>query len=350
MLRSLEHDGLEVLPLGPVALHPNPLELGRARLRHAMRRGSFKHGHGLAFSHEWGKEFSTRIRASRPDIVFAPAAAPEVAFVQCDAPVVYLSDAVWSQIVDRYPNFIGLSHRSRRHGELIDRTAVMGAAAAVYPSRWAADAAITEYGVDSARVHVVPFGANLVPDRPPDRSRDGRVRLLFVATDWHRKGGDVALGASRALRASGIDAELVVCGCQPHELREDDRVTVVPFLDRNDLTDSRRLAELFEQASVFVLPTRADCFPIVVCEAAAFGLPVVASDAGGLPEAVVDQQTGVLLPVGAGVEAYTEAIRHMVAPGDTYSTMARASRERYEGVLNWAAWARSMRALFEAVL
>jgi glycosyltransferase involved in cell wall biosynthesis len=55
------------------------------------------------------------------------------------------------------------------------------------------------------------------------------------------------------------------------------------------------LVELYQQSDLFVLPTRADCYSLVALEAMACGLPVIVSSIGGIPDIVVEGETGYLV-------------------------------------------------------
>jgi len=109
------------------------------------------------------------------------------------------------------------------------------------------------------------------------------LRVLFVGADFARKGGPLLLEVAAAL---GDRCELHLVTRTPLQPRPG--VHVYPDLGPN----SPMLRQLYAQADLFVLPTLADCFPLVVQEAMAAGLPVVASDLGAIGEAVADRQTG----------------------------------------------------------
>ena len=87
------------------------------------------------------------------------------------------------------------------------------------------------------------------------------------------------------------------------------------------------LADCYRRASVFVMPSYYETFGISVIEAMAFGLPVVATNVGGLPEVVVDGVTGILVPPGNS-EALAEAILRLLRDPDLRARMGQAGRER----------------------
>jgi glycosyltransferase involved in cell wall biosynthesis len=97
------------------------------------------------------------------------------------------------------------------------------------------------------------------------------------------------------------------------------------------------LRRLYAAADLFALPTLADCFAIVIAEAMAAGLPVVATNVGGIGEAVFDGDTGFIVPTG-DVRALGAALTTLVRDETLRHTMglrARALAERrFDGVVN----------------
>jgi glycosyltransferase involved in cell wall biosynthesis len=88
-----------------------------------------------------------------------------------------------------------------------------------------------------------------------------------------------------------------------------------------------------QQLSLFAMPSRAESFGVAALEAQACGLPVVASDVGGLPEVVRQDETGLLVPP-ENPQALAEAIATLLTDGEQRATMSAAARrwvvERYQ--------------------
>ena len=75
--------------------------------------------------------------------------------------------------------------------------------------------------------------------------------------------------------------------------------------------NSPDLIEQFHLADIFCLPTLGDCLPMVLSEAGAAGLPLIATDVGAIGEIVRDGESGFLIPVGDG-PALEEAVSRLV--------------------------------------
>ncbi|MGH7503041.1 MAG: glycosyltransferase, partial [Longimicrobiales bacterium] len=86
------------------------------------------------------------------------------------------------------------------------------------------------------------------------------------------------------------------------------------------------------------VPSRAENYGIVFCEAAAFGVPSVTTDIGGIPTIVRHRQTGFTLPRESAAEAFAATIESTFADPERYRDMALAARAHYRDRLNWDAF------------
>jgi glycosyltransferase involved in cell wall biosynthesis len=148
---------------------------------------------------------------------------------------------------------------------------------------------ISEYGCPAQRVKCVYAGSNVSAGMSGhiDNSRFRAKNILFVGVEWERKGGPVLLEAFRMLRRTHPDARLTVVGCAP-QISE----AGVNIVGRVPLAE---VAEYYRAASVFCLPTLNEPFGLVFLEAAAFGLPVIATRIGAIPEIVINGKTGYIV-------------------------------------------------------
>ena len=146
-------------------------------------------------------------------------------------------------------------------------------------------------------------------------------------------------------------AELIVCGCIPPRGVVHPRMKIIPYLDKNHEGQRKRLEELYAQSDFFLLPTRNECFGIAMCEANAFGLPVITTETGGVSGVIRDGENGFLLPYEARGDVYAERIARVYRDVYEYRYLVKGSRAAYEERLNWDVWGKAMKeVLFERVV
>ena len=305
--------------------------------------------YNFILAHSYAKAGARWLESQTADIIVAPAGVIETAFLETDIPIILVEDATFGQLTGYYPEYSNLLKRSIFERDTIQDRALKKASAVIYSSAWAARSAIEDYGADPRKIHVVPFGANLdvVPleEVVLARKKSERCCLLFLGVDWVRKGGDIAFETLLKLEELGIQAELIICGCTPPKGVVHERIKVIPFLDKNDKKQRKELDRLLMLADFLLLPTRAEAYGLVFCEAAAFGLPVIATNTGGVSEIVREGENGFLLPYEAPGEAYAEVIAKLYRDDNRYAQLIRASRAAFEERLNWDAWGSAVRQI-----
>ena len=290
-----------------------------------------------AYSHQIEKVISEL----NPDIVFSPGTLP-VAFLNTKKPMIFWTDATFAGMINYYPEFSNLCKETIRNGNMIEQEALSRCGLAIYPSEWAAESAIRNYDVNSARVKVVPFGANIDTARNlndiktiVDKKNYKKCRLLFIGVDWNRKGGDVALETTRLLNNNGLPAELHVVGCIP-PMEVPDFVKIHGFISKRTDEGKKLIDKLFSESHFFILPSKAECFGVVFAEASSFGLPSLATNTGGIPSAITDGINGKLFPANADAEKYSSYILEIMSSKNKYYQLAMNSFEEYNSRLNWS--------------
>lgn len=291
------------------------------------------------------------------EVVLCPENAMPIAYLECPQPIVLWTDAPFAALIDHYDYLSHLCDETRDALRRMEASALRRCARVLYSSEWAAEAARRQYEIDAAKVCVVPWGANLV--RAPtaaevraavERRAARPCKLLFAGMWWGRKGGDTAVAVAGRLNAAGIAAELTVVGCEPS--RRDPLpsfVNVVGFLDKSTREGRERLEGLFLESHFLLLPTRADCTPLVIAEASAFGVPSLATNVGGMAELVKDDRNGRLFASGAGAAEYCDYIAALLADGARYRDLALSSFREFEERMNWDAAARAVAGILDEV-
>lgn len=192
------------------------------------------------------------------------------------------------------PEYGGVHKRSawrKRLRYLFDHWCLSRTGLFVAWSQWAGNILVKECGVPPDKVNMIHIGVDLElwPFLPQNPSL--RPQILFVGGDFERKGGDLLLKVYREHFSANADLHLVTK--QPPATLAPG-VSVYTDLSAND----PRLRQLYAQADLFVLPTRADVSSIVALEAMATGRAVISTRMGGIPDIVRDGETGLLIEPG----------------------------------------------------
>jgi glycosyltransferase involved in cell wall biosynthesis len=289
----------------------------------------------------------------KPDIVFAPSSVP-MSYLETQYPLAFATDQLFCDFVDNY--IVRPAARFRRLGNSQEARALAHAARVSYPSDWAARSASEYYGTNAEKITVIPWGANL-PEEIADADVDAaitkrpfhRCHLVFVGRDWQRKGGDTLVAIVSALNRLGFPTRGTIIGADPGGLPAD-RFTVHPYLDKARADHFKLFSSIMLGAHFLVLPARAEAFGQVLCEAMAFGVPVIGSTVGGIPTIIRDGETGFLRAADAPVAQFAEVIRNSLACPSEYVRMARQAREDYRQRLNWDSFGKQLNNALVAII
>lgn len=228
-----------------------------------------------------------------------------------------------------------------------EELAVLRACAAVVTtSDWTRRQLLGRYRLDPSAVHVARPGVDPSPLVPGSPAGD---RLLCVAAVLPHKGQDVLLASLDTLGDLSW-----TCACVGSLDRDPAFVAALPRVGRVRFLGPRVGSELEEQysaADLLVLPSRAETYGMVVTEALAHGLPVIASEVGGVPEALgatAAETPGLLVPAGDH-GALAAALRNWLTDADLRSRLRRAARERRTELPGWADTAARIAEVVEAV-
>jgi starch synthase len=189
---------------------------------------------------------------------------------------------------------------------------------------------LQQYGVD--------------PDRPS---------VVFVGRITRQKGVEQLLEAARGFAP---EAQLVLCagsadtpelGAEVERRVTDLQATRSGVIWLEQMLPKREVIQLLSHATVFACPSIYEPLGIVNLEAMACEAAVVASDTGGIPEVVVDGETGFLVSLGDGyAEEFAARVNELVADPGKARAMGRAGRERAVNDFAWGAIAEQTSALY----
>jgi glycosyltransferase involved in cell wall biosynthesis len=170
------------------------------------------------------------------------------------------------------------------------------------------------------------------PSTVPDRRGHDSVQFLFLGRIDDRKGAFELLNAYQALPAtSRASARIVFAGDgQVNELRRR-AADVGPDVVVHSWLDHEQRNCLLAASDVLVLPSRQEGVPMAILEAMAYGLPVIATPVGGIPDVVRHGREGLLVEVG-DQGAVTGALARMVAEPTLRASLGREARATAESL------------------
>lgn len=342
--RSLKQHGVEVDYLGPLA---NIISSRIVRKSKQLFYQYFKSKLYLKDTDpnilkNLANQVSQKLTAKHYDVVLSATVNP-IAYLKCELPIVFWADATFVNTAEFYPEYSNLCDETIKNGHKMERQALDKCKFAIYSSEWAAKAAMNYYGVDPSKVRVLNFGANLdgqnslektealIKVRPKDK-----CKLLFLGKDWFRKGGNVALKVAKALNTSGLSTELTIVGCEPIEANPiPEYVKPLGFISKFSPQGREKLTNLIASSHFLILPTIADCSPIVFSEACSLGVPCISTSIGGIPSIIKNGFNGQLFSIDSPIENYVEYISHLFDKYSNYQSLALSSFEEYRLRLNW---------------
>ena len=259
----------------------------------------------------------------------------------------------------------------------VERTAIESADAVVAVSQGTRADVLRLFDVDESRVHVIHNGIDADFYRP-DPGTDALEQygidpavpyVLFVGRITRQKG---IIHLVRAIEHLDPNIGVVLCAGQPDtpeigremakgvRAAQASRAYVVWI---GEMVSREAVRQLYSHASVFCCPSVYEPFGIINLEAAACETPVVASAVGGIPEVVVDGETGLLVPVElrdddpmSPVDAdrfelnLAGAINALMTDVAAREVMGRAARRRAVERFSWSAIARQTADLYRTVV
>jgi len=246
---------------------------------------------------------------------------------------------------------LGFASTSRELSFLARRV-YAGAAAVFANSQNSKALLVRDWQVPAEKIHVVYPGVDSARFRPGldgSRFRAGvagpdEVVFLSVGRLQRRKGHDLVLKALAELRRSTAAIRYVIVGDGPHRQQLESDTAALGLGDVVRFAGEARDEDLhfwYAAADVFVLPNRSDGvdfegFGIVFLEAAAAGLPVIGGRSGGVPEAVAEGTTGLLVS-GEDASELARAMAHYATSRDARRHSGEQGRARAVADFSWGA-------------
>jgi glycosyltransferase involved in cell wall biosynthesis len=249
------------------------------------------------------------------------------------------TDATFGGMLNYYDSFSNLSNKSINNGNYIEQLALDNSTIVLFPSDWASKSAIEMYNIKLDKIKVVPFGANLrttfsfheIKNIIKCRSRD-KLNLLFIGVDWVRKGGDIALEITNKLNHQGINTTLHVVGLKYKPINSK---FIINHGIINKSTNEDYFIELFKMSHFLLVPSFAECYGLVFCEANSIGLPALSHNTGGISTIIRDDLNGKMFNIFSDIDLWVNYIAKLFEDRKSYENLCISSFYEYQTRLNW---------------
>ena len=195
-----------------------------------------------------------------------------------------------------------IDETAMRHALTVEREGYATCRKIVVMSRRTAVNITQHYDVPQRKIHIVPPGAN-IPERlletldsRPDRGRQADRRpfiIGFIGLYPERKGLPTIAEAVHLLRGAGYDIRLHVIGNCPPDIARRDGIVNFGLIDKS--VDMDRFIEIVRNVDVGCMLSRAELTGIALLEFLRMGVPIIATDVGGIPD-IVDLGAGYVVP------------------------------------------------------
>jgi glycosyltransferase involved in cell wall biosynthesis len=215
-----------------------------------------------------------------------------------------------------------------------------------------------KYAPEGKTIHVIPFGVDLEkfdPAKyPPNLDKDRPFRIGFLKHLRTKYGPDVLIEATRVLRDRDYNIRAIIAGEGEDEdelrkfAREKGVGRIVDFVGR---IPHEEVPAFLASLDVFCMPSRweSETFGVAAVEAEAMEIPVVATRVGGVPEAVNDGVSGILVPPNDTI-AVADAVASLLDDSEKRGDMGRAGREYVREHYDWYRNAGQMEEIYKSIL
>lgn len=347
LYHSLLDQGAQIEYVGPFDDTPSFIERIYRKF-HRLFTGKRPAKYSMAMLRRGSKTLADAINKVQPDVVFSKNVAPLV-YLKTDVPIVYMLDSAVTAFNRQWPTFSRFENWRMYHWE---KKVVAKARKIITRSEWTADVLEKEYGYPRGNIEIVynscSLPARLVPEKITFGKPDFSVlKLILVGRVYHLKGIDIAIQIVRLLNEQGVPTMLRIVGLKGEDT---ENIQFMGSFKKTVESELQDYASQYNWPHFLLHPARYDAAPIVTTEAAAFGVPSVTNNIGGIGSTVKDGVSGVVLPTLSPAEDYVKVFRYYIDHPEEYLVLRRSTRERYEQELNWTSAGKHIMQILHSVV
>lgn len=242
-----------------------------------------------------------------------------------------------------------IDEATMRHAFALEREGYASCRNVVAMSKRTAVNLVQHYNISRAKIHIVPPGANIperllkTVDSQSERScQPGRKTFVvgFIGVFPERKGLPTIADAIRLLRSAGYDARLHVIGKCPPKIAHQDGIIHFGLIDKSVHMD--RFIEIVRNVDVGCMLSRAELTGIALLEFLRMGVPIIATDVGGVPE-ILELGAGRLVSPEISAKELAQHLALLIDEPDRMAELKQAAWRRRHN----ASWRRAVGELKE---
>jgi len=192
---------------------------------------------------------------------------------------------------------------------------------------WCADSLIEDFGINPEKIRVTAGFKDLLLWCPIEKNKKEKLSLLLVGNNFKQKGGEFILEIYEKYLSGRFLLRIVSNDKFIPDLSHVEGVEVIKKLSHKNIS---KLVNIYQTSDIFIFPTRLDKLGLVLTEATAVGLPIIASNTGGVKEFVKDGFNGFLMPYNSKPEDWAKKIMALSENEELLKEFSRNSRKLAE--------------------
>lgn len=195
----------------------------------------------------------------------------------------------------------------------------------------------------SLKIRTVYRGASLIGFEYTDKHlenlknkiRKETCNLLFISTDWKRKGGDTVVKIGQQLAQKRFEFQIHYVGEAEEVINNNSWLVNHGRLNKEVPAELEKFRTIFKDTHFLIVPTRAEGFGIVYAEASSFGVPSISYDVMGVKSSIENNVNGFRFPITASAEQMAIYIIDTFTHKTFYENLANSSYQKYRKDFSW---------------
>ena len=216
-----------------------------------------------------------------------------ISYLETDLPIFIWTDLTFDLFYKTYfKKYKQFSSNSIITGNKLEKMALTKAKKIFYSTEYVKTNAIKKYKINPNKIKILPFGCDMTSIskkvfknklKKRVKTLDSKIQLLTIGTDWQRKNMDKAIKVNNELNINNISSELTIVGINPKSSSLlPKNIKIVGFLDKKNNKELQKLKKLYQNSHFLIHLSNAEAFGLVLNEASAHGLPIIANNIDGI--------------------------------------------------------------------